>query len=173
MSLESQLCHLKSSTEIHLRKKTRSQHLWVVGAAGPQYATTIISKTKIIANSNKDVTCDELIEAMSKHWRMSGEGKGFAEDEPTETALTNTGKSDTKWKYYNCDKVEHLARDYPEEKRLRTETPCKLCNQMGHEKAFCWEDSANAQRRPRGWVSRLKMAKTGEEASASCIEVLV
>ena len=60
-----------------------------MGAAGPQYATTIISKTKRVAGSNKDVTLDELIEAMSKHWRMSGEGNGFAEDEPTETALPN------------------------------------------------------------------------------------
>ena len=83
----------------------------LVGAAGPQYATTIISKTRRVVGSNKDVTCDKLIEAMSDHWRMSGKGKGFAEDKPPETALTNTGKSDTKWKCYNCDKDGHLARN--------------------------------------------------------------
>ena len=67
----------------------------LVGAAGPQYATTIISETKRVAGSNKNVTCDELIEAMSEHWRMSGEGKSFVEDEPTETALANPGKFET------------------------------------------------------------------------------
>ena len=60
-----------------------------MGAAQSQYATTIIGETKRVAGSNKDVTCDKLIEAMSKHWRMSGEGNGFAEDKPTETALPN------------------------------------------------------------------------------------
>ena len=92
------------------------------------YGTAIISKTKSVAGRNEDITYDDLIEAMSEHWRMSVEGKGFAEDEPlTETALVNTGKFGTKWKCYNCGEVGHLAKDCTKEKRPRSGTLCKLC----------------------------------------------
>ena len=47
---------------------------------------------------------------------------------------------------------------------------CKECGKRGHRKANCWEDDANARKRPRGWKS-MKGERAG--AAIEMCEILV
>ena len=50
----------------------------LVGAAGHKIASTIISKTKRLENNGKEVTCDDLIEAMCEHQKTKTEEEASA-----------------------------------------------------------------------------------------------
>ena len=77
------------------------------------------------------------------------------------TAPTRSTKSDT-------DKICHLCgrgsvmRNCPNT-ASRPPLKCELCNRFGHPRAFCWEDEANAHRRPEDWRSILPAPKTEDD----------
>ena len=99
-----------------------------MGAAGPQFASTIISETKRLENNGKEVTCDDLIEGMCEHWRMSREGKVVVEHyEPTETALANPGHF-ANMVCYQCGEKGHRRTDCPQDKSKFSGLKCELCN---------------------------------------------
>jgi hypothetical protein len=148
----------------------------IVNAAGAIYADVILQESKTLEANNEPVTADALAEAMSERFRISGGGnKSDTEDKVRvkETALAATN-------YFpgvchNCNKKGHMAVDCPEERRQgsggqRFAGSCNMCDTQGHREKDCWEKEENANRRPKGWKSRLGNKR---EAAGTCVEIML
>ena len=140
----------------------------IVNAAGMHYAAVISGESKRIEAAGNDVTCEDLIDAMSEAFRVSGGGKAHPElSEPTETVLANTGSFAESRECYKCGVRGHIATNCKNEGKVKFTGKCNMCGQKGHKEERCWEDRKNEHLRPHGWTSRKA------EAEGANVEILV
>ena len=147
----------------------------IVSAGGKFYADVILTENKAARKAGTSVDPDDLIEAMSEKWRVSGGVSLCEEIGKTNEQETVLGSVQTKGEFkgdcYKCGKFGHRAAEC---KMMSgpNGNKCDLCDKTGHWESMCWEDEKNAHKRPKGWKS-VKTQTSGchVEILVSCVDV--
>ena len=144
----------------------------IVNAAGARYADVIRSETKVIEEKGGNVTAEDLIEAMSETFRISGGAKDADDeddDHELETKLSTVGGRTFGGVCYHCGKPGHKKSDCP-----LIKNKCTHCGRKGHVAADCWEKEENAHKRPAHYVPKNNGGRSGTHgANIETHEILV
>lgn len=109
----------------------------LVSTAGPEYTSTILSKTQRL-KSDGTITFDNLIEALTQHWMLSGPSIGKYSLTPGETTLATFDTKRKSGKCFRCGSAEHKRGDCSMWKAMR-KVKCDYpgCPLYGHTKDSC------------------------------------
>jgi hypothetical protein len=103
VSLKIEHCH---------RLTEEDKNVFLVRIVGPQYANAIFNKTDLIENKDQEVTCNTLIEAMYRVWRVSNTGEEYDLKEK-ELSLANPRYFGEGKKYFHSGATYHTNYQYP------------------------------------------------------------
>jgi len=178
------------SNKLTTDKITESELCSQVFCAAPKRHMAALQLVKNDKGAN--LTVDDLEEKMAEAWRLehiadddsddSSDDDSDDEKEGTEKVLTtqeqSQGNGGKKFEgiCYKCGKGGHKAYQCHGGRGFaggrgggrghggrRFNGLCHNCGKAGHRKADCWEDEANASKRPSNWTS----SKTNEQAMAT------
>ncbi|GFH50456.1 hypothetical protein CTEN210_06932 [Chaetoceros tenuissimus] len=117
-----------------------------------------VAVAELVASGSKDYDdYKDALENYRDNFNLEGDDED-SDDEKAETALTST---EFNGKCFKCCKKGHRANKCPQKGnggRGRFIGTCDLCGKRGHKKVDCWEDDANADKRPRNWKKDTAMA---------------
>lgn len=101
----------------------------------------------------------DALENYRDNFNLEGDDEDSDDDKEAETALTAFAGA-----CFNCDKKGHRANKCPQKRtgngrgQGKFKGKCNLCGKFGHIKADCWEDDANADKRPQNYKKGAAMA---------------